>query len=189
MVAHLIRITVASISFALMSSTAQAEVKDAATSGFTIENSVDVPVDAATAWQVLVGGVDLWWPKDHTWWGKASTLTIDARAGGCFCEKVGSRHAQHMQVVFADPPILLRMSGGLGPLQGMGLSGILEWRLTAIDGGTHIVLWYRAGGYTPDDLSKFAAVVDSVQALQLGGLANNLRHRSTSAVKNKGNRS
>ena len=36
-------------------------------------------------------------------------------------------------------------------------------------------MWYRAGGYTPDDLSKFVAVVDQVQGLQLGGLADYLR--------------
>ena len=63
--------------------------------------------------------------EDHTWWGRASRLSIDARAGGCFCEIAGKRQAQHMQVVFADPGKLLRMSGGLGPLQGMGLSGVL----------------------------------------------------------------
>ena len=35
-------------------------------------------------------------------------------------------------------------------------------------------MFYRAGGYTPDDLSKLAPLVDSVQALQLGGLAAHL---------------
>jgi uncharacterized protein YndB with AHSA1/START domain len=180
---HFFWIAVSSISLAAMASPAQAEVKDASPSGFTIENSVEVPVDAVTTWRVLVSDVDSWWPKDHTWWGKASKLTIDPRAGGCFCEIAQGRQAQHMQVVFADPPRLLRMSGGLGPLQGMGLSGVLEWRLSAIDGGTRIVLWYRAGGYAPDDLSKLAPAVDSVQALQLGGLANNLRHRSEKHIK------
>lgn len=175
MVTRLFWIAAALISITLITSTAKAAVKDASASGFTVENSVDVPVDTATAWKVLVGGVDSWWPKDHTWWGRASALSIDARAGGCFCEKAGNQQAQHMQVVFVDPNRLLRMSGGLGPLQGMGLFGVLEWRMTPIDGGTHIVLWYRAGGYTPDDLSKFAPVVDRVQALQLGGLASKLR--------------
>ncbi len=88
-----------------------------------------------------------------------------------------------MLVTFADPDRLLRMSGGLGPLQGMGLSGTLEFRLTAIDSGTRIVLWYRAGGYTPDDLSKFAAAVDGVQAQQLGGLVDRLRRRSGQSGK------
>jgi hypothetical protein len=88
-----------------------------------------------------------------------------------------------MQVVFVDPQKLLRMTGGLGPFQGMGLSGVLEWRMTPVDGGTRITLWYRAGGYTPDDLSKLASVVDGVQALQLGGLANYLRDRTAKPAK------
>ena len=178
-----VRFVLAAVSIAVLSTPAWAEVKDAAPSGFTIENSTVVAVDAATAWRALVGKVDSWWPKDHTWWGRASTLTIDARAGGCFCEIAGERQAQHMQVVFVEPQRLLRMIGGLGPLQGMGLSGTLEWRLAAIDGGTKITLWYRAGGYTPDDIAKFAAVVDSVQVLQLGGLANYLRDEAANRKK------
>jgi hypothetical protein len=71
-----------------------------------------------------------------------------------------------------DPGKLLRLTGGLGPLQGMGLTGVLEFRLVPTDaGGTTITMFYRAGGYTPDDLSKLAPVVDRVQALQIGGLA------------------
>lgn len=162
---------------------ALAKVLDASPSGFTIENSAIVPVDLSTAWQALVGNVDSWWPKDHTWWGASSRLTIDARAGGCFCEIGANRQAQHMQVVFADPPKLLRMIGGLGPLQGMGLSGVLEWRMAAVAGGTQITLWYRAGGYSPDDLGKIAPVVDTVQALQLGNLVHYLRDRVTQPGK------
>jgi hypothetical protein len=81
-----------------------------------------------------------------------------------------------MLVTFVDPGQRLRMTGGLGPLQGMGLHGALEFRFTPAEGGgTTITMFYRAGGYTPDDLSKFAPVVDSVQALQIGGLATYLR--------------
>ena len=46
------------------------------------------------------------------------------------------------------------------------------------EGGTRITLRYQAGGYTPDDLSQFAPVVDKVQGIQLGGLASYLRGRS-----------
>ena len=163
------------ISAIVLALPAGAEVKDVSASGFTVENSAVVPLDASIAWQALVDSVDSWWPKDHTWWGRASRLTIDARAGGCFCEMAGERQAQHMQVVFVDPPRLLRMIGGLGPLQGMGLSGVLEWRMSAVDGGTRITLCYRAGGYATEDLGKLATVVDGVQALQLGGLTDYLR--------------
>lgn len=155
---------------------ASAEVKDAAAGGFTIENRQDVPVDAATVWQALVGDIDRWWPRDHSWWGAESTLSIDPRAGGCFCETAGARQAQHMTVAFVDPGKTLRLLGGLGPLQGMGLHGALEFQLAPTqDGGTSITLRYRVGGYSPDDLGKFAPVVDGVQRVQLAGLADYLR--------------
>lgn len=156
-----------------------AEVKDASALGFTVENSVVLMTDPASAWQALVGEVDGWWPKDHTWWGKSGTLSIDARAGGCFCERSGQRQAQHLQVLFVDPGKLLRLGGGLGPLQGMGLYGVLEWRLLPVEGGTRITYWYRAGGYTPDDLRALAGVVDQVQAQQLAGLARYIAARSS----------
>ena len=79
-----------------------------------------------------------------------------------------------MTVSFADPGHLLRMLGGLGPLQGMGLSGVMEWRLQPIEGGTRITLHYVAGGYTTEDLVKFAPIVDQVQGIQLGGLGDYL---------------
>lgn len=163
--------------------TARAEIKDSAPNGFTIENSQVVPVDADTAWNALVNDVGRWWPKDHTWWGDAGKLSIQPRAGGCFCEINGARQAWHMTVTFVDPGSTLRMTGGLGPLQGMGLGGVLEWRLAEADGGTRITLWYRAGGYTPDDLQKFVPVVDQVQGLQLGGLADYLRARAKATTR------
>jgi len=149
-----------------------AAVKDAAPGGFTVENTIRVPVEPMKAWKALVDDVDRWWPKDHSWWGRDSVLSIEPRAGGCFCERKGAQQAQHLLVVFVDPGKLLRLTGGLGPLQGMGLSGVLEFRLAPDDdGGTVITMYYRAGGYAPDDLSKLAPVVDGVQALQIGGLA------------------
>ncbi len=155
---------------------AGAVVKDAAPGGFSLENVADVPTDPRTTWQALIGDVDRWWPADHTWWGAEGVLSIEPRAGGCFCERLGEQQALHMLVTFVDPGRLLRLTGGLGPLQGMGLHGALEFRLAPAEGGgTRITMAYRAGGYTPDDLSKFAPVVDRVQGLQLGGLADHLR--------------
>lgn len=154
---------------------AEARVVDATPTGFTIENSRDVPVAPAAAWQALVRDVDHWWPKDHRWWGAGARLSIDPVAGGCFCERgANGVSAEHLRVVFVEPDKLLRMAGGLGPLQGMGLQGVMEWRLAPVDGGTRITLFYRAGGYAPEDLAAFARVVDGVQTLQLGSLAAHL---------------
>ena len=167
--------TLAAAASLLVPATAGAEVVEASPAGFLLVNEETVPVSPSTAWTALVEEVDLWWPKDHTWWGEASTLSIEPRAGGCFCEIAEGRQAQHLTVSHVDPPKLLRMLGGLGPLQGMGLHGALEWRLEPLAEGTRITLRYQVGGYTPDDLSEFAPVVDRVQALQLAGLAEHLR--------------
>jgi uncharacterized protein YndB with AHSA1/START domain len=175
---RLIRILAASL-LSLVVLPVPAKVLDSAPNGFTIENSVEVPVDARTAWNALVDDVGRWWPSDHTWSGKASNLSIQARAGGCFCEINDGQQASHMTVSYVEPGVMLRMTGGLGPLQGMGLSGVMEWRFAAAESGsTRITLFYRAGGYTPDDLSKFVPVVDQVQAQQLGGLGNYLRPKA-----------
>lgn len=157
---------------------AQAAIKDQAPNGFTIENSEWVPTDSQASWKAFVNDVGKWWPADHSWWGDASKLSISEKVGGCFCEINGSQQAWHMTVAFVDPGKLMRMTGGLGPLQGMGLDGALEWRFAEEKGGTRITLWYRAGGYTPDDLTKFVPVVDQVQGLQLRGLADYLRKQA-----------
>ena len=154
---------------------ALAEVLDATPLGFTVSNRVAVPVTAAEAWDALVNDIDAWWPRDHTWWDSDSTLTIDAVAGGCFCERTGDttddRQARHLEVAFVDPEHLLRLLGGLGPLQGLGLHGVLEFRLTPAGTGTSIEMWYRTGGYVAEDLVALAPIVDAVQAQQVQGLA------------------
>ncbi len=159
----------------LAGSSVEAKIVDQAANGFTLENSEWVATirrpagsPSSTTWAsggllTIAGGAD------------ASKLSISEKVGGCFCELNGARQAWHMTVTFVDPGRLMRMTGGLGPLQGMGMDGALEWRFVAENGGTRITLWYRAGGYTPDDLASFVPVVDKVQALQLGGLAEYLR--------------
>lgn len=154
-----------------------AEVIDADPAGFTLQNERTVPVSAAEAWKALTTGISQWWPADHTWTGSAANLRLDARAGGCFCETTEGLDVEHLRVVYVQPERLLRLTGGLGPLQGMGLHGVLEWRFEALDDATRITLWYRAGGYSPEDLSSFAKVVDTVQAQQLGGLVEHLERR------------
>ena len=155
---------------------AQAAVLDASEHGFTIENVIELKTSPPEAYTALIRDVGQWWPAEHSWFGKAGNFSIDARAGGCFCEIDGERQVMHMQIAQAMPGQLLRMMGGLGPLQGMGLSGPLDWRFAPHEGGTRITLHYRVAGYAPGvDVPAFAAVVDRVQALQLGALGDFLR--------------
>ncbi|MBN7820151.1 SRPBCC family protein [Bowmanella yangjiangensis] len=142
--------------------------------GFVLENRVQVNSTTEKTWQALTQDVSKWWPEDHTWWGKSANLSIEPQAGGCFCEKDGGKQAMHMQVTFVEPGKLLRMSGGLGPLQGMGLYGALDWTLQANEQGTEIILTYKVHGFSPEGFAELAPIVDYVQGLQLAGLADHL---------------
>ena len=146
--------------------------------GFKITNSFKTSKTEQQVWQALVYKVDAWWPKDHSWWGDKGTFSIDPIAGGCFCEKSGKNSAEHMHIAFVEHGKLLRMTGGLGPLQGMGLYGALDWKINGDDSETAVTLTYTVSGYYPDGYSKLAVIVDKVQAMQLGGLANSLGEKA-----------
>ena len=156
---------------ALSATTTLGEVILIAETGFIVENKVQISSNQETTWRVFTQRVDDWWPADHTWWGESSTLTIDEFAGGCFCEKNAGKSAEHMRISFVDPPGLMRMTGGLGPLQGMGMYGALEWVFDSTDQGTKVTMTYRVNGINPDGFAELAPIVDAVQAIQLGGLA------------------
>ena len=164
----------------LLSNTAlntQAEVLTLAETGFIIENKIQVTANKAETWQALTEEVDLWWPKDHSWWGTESTLSIEAVAGGCFCEMGVGKSAEHMHISFVDPPNLLRMTGGLGPLQGMGMYGALDFLLTESEKGTEVTLTYKVNGINPGGFEQLAPIVDQVQTIQIGGLATHLNNK------------
>ena len=54
-----------------------------------------------------------------------------------------------MRISFVEPNKLLRMSGGLGPLQGMGLYGALDWQFSRVDNMTQVLLTYKVSGIKP----------------------------------------
>lgn len=158
-------------------SMAQAEVIAQSPAGFVIKASADTTAVKADVWKALVAP-NKWWSGEHTYSGDAGNLWLDAQATGCFCEKLpkpadapadqrmGS--VEHMHVVFADPQRgVLRMVGGLGPLQGEALHGTLTITLKAIDEGTRIEWEYVVGGYMRMDPEQIAPLVDKVLGEQL----------------------
>ena len=150
-----------------VASTARAEVVDSAAGGFTVKQTVTVAAPAAKAWAALVD-VRSWWDKSHTWSGDAANLSIEAVPGGCFCEKLpGGGGVRHMTVVYADPNKLLRMTGGLGPLQDMAVTGAMTFKLTEAQGKTTLEMTYKIAGYAPTGLAALAKPVDGVLGEQL----------------------
>jgi len=156
---------------AFSSAPARAAVVDAAAGGFTVRHAIEVRGQAATAYRTLVERVSVWWQSDHTFSGNAANLSIDARPGGCFCEILPGRGGvRHLTVVYADAGKLLRLTGGLGPLQDLAVEGTMTWRLTESVGRTTIEMTYKVGGYAPGGLASLAPIVDMVLGTQVARL-------------------
>lgn len=149
---------------ALVPGLALGEVVGTAPNGFSLRNSASVAATPEEIWEAIVDVAGYWHP-DHTWAGDAGTMTIDARPGGCFCEAIPGGSVEHLRVVYVDRPKVLRMEGGLGPLQAMGVSGSFTWTVTAADGGSVVELAYVVSGFFPEEGSAaaIAAAVDGVQ--------------------------
>jgi hypothetical protein len=77
---------------------------------------------------------------------------------------------QHMQVVLAWPGKMLRMYGGLGPLQGIAAAGPMTFQLKPEQGGTKLELSYSVSGYTPQGVASWAAPVNEVLGAQFARL-------------------
>ena len=140
--------------------------------GFQIKIETEVNVEKSIAYQQFLK-VNQWWHPDHTWFGKSEKLSIDANVGGCFCEVDGDKQAMHMTISYVDPNNEVKMIGGLGPLQMMGINGGMSWKFEAIDAThTKIIFHYQVSGYVNGGLTKLAPIVDKVQRIQLTRLSN-----------------
>ncbi len=159
-------------------SNVHADVKFATETGFSITNVSKSSAPIEAVYSHFVQHIDMWWPKDHTWW--KGTLSIDERAGGCFCESKDNASAQHMQVTYIQPNKKVVMTGGLGPLQEMGMFGALTWQFDEQENGegTTVTLTYTASGHihfngkpaSLDEAKGLVKVVDQVQEQQLSAL-------------------
>lgn len=139
--------------------------------GFTIENTAIVGAAPADVWSALVEPSRYWSP-DHSFSGDASNFSLDARAGGCFCEALPEGGSvEHLRVVMVQPGQVLGLSGALGPLQSEGLAGGLTWRLEAAETGTRITQTYVVGGHMRYNRETFPPIVGSVLREQLERLA------------------
>lgn len=156
-------------SAALLVSTASAEVLQSDRAGFISSHTLTLAAPPARAYEALTADVAKWWDASHSYSGKASGFSLDARALGCFCEALDDGGSvAHMQVVFAQPGVRLRMIGGLGPLQAVGASGSMDFSFTPTDdGGSVLEYRYQVGGFLPEGLDQWAKAVDQVQLGQL----------------------
>jgi len=172
---------------------ARAEVIARSDNGFVVRHVAEVTASAEDAWKQLVVPAD-WWNGAHSFSGDAKNLSLEPRAGGCFCEVLpgagekGWLHprggVEHMRVVFVEQDKALRMTGALGPLQSEALLGTLTVTLKPIDGGTRLTWEYVVGGFMRYKPEQIVPAVDNVIGEQLTRLAEKLG-RKVSAVEPK----
>ena len=169
------RIYAGALAALLATAPAGAEVKSAEAGGFEVEAKAVVAATPAEAYDML-GRIGEWWNKEHTYSGDSANLRLKLKVGGCFCERIpdGGGEIEHMRVIYARPGVTLRLQGGLGPLQELGVAGVLTWSLKPVPGGTEVVQIYRVGGYVKGGADKLAPIVDMVMAEQLEGLKRRL---------------
>ena len=155
------------ISVLAVAGTASAEVKSVTANGFEVAATGTVAASADRVYAAL-GEVGHWWDPSHTFSRDAANLSIELRAGGCFCERLkDGGSVQHLQVVYAAPGQGLRLRGALGPLQTEGADGTLSWTLKPGEGGTTVTLSYVVGGYIRSGMEQWAPRVDRVLDEQL----------------------
>ena len=135
---------------------------DVSPTGFLVRNEVVISAPPEKVYQSLIENVGAWWNAQHTYSGDSRNLSIEARPGGCFCEKLRNGGVEHMRVVQLRENQLVRMAGGLGPLQASGLAGAMTWTLSPVEKGTRLEFVYSVGGFMPGGFDKMAPAVESV---------------------------
>src|SRR4030095_5770087 len=125
------RCSLGKLALVMLSGTPAQSAPQVTPNGFPVKFEVSVNAPAAKVYDALVGQIGSWWASEHTYSGDAKNLTIDARPGGCFCEKLPNGGGiEHARVIYVAPREILRLSGALGPLQTAGGAGTLIWQHT-----------------------------------------------------------
>jgi uncharacterized protein YndB with AHSA1/START domain len=144
-----------------------AEVVKSADHGFELSYSHVVP---GAPDEVMKGfaKVDSWWDADHTYSGNAGNLSLDLKAGGCFCERLqNGGGVEHMRVAHVDPGKRLVLTGGLGPLLHQATAAVMDVQFAPAGDGTRVTVNYKAAGFANGGAAAMAPLVDKVLANQL----------------------
>ena len=146
----------------------RAAVVDSSANGFTVKIELLVNVSTDSLYTYLVRDVGKWWDPEHTYSDNASNLSIQPVINGCFCENLGNGgFVRHMTVVYVNPGQILRLEGGLGPLQELAVTGSMTFMIIPDALKTKLSFHYTVGGYFPGGASAWATMVDKVLGEQL----------------------
>ena len=140
---------------------ARASGADVSPTGFLVRYELAIAAPATAVFGALVN-IGSWWSEKHTYSGDSKNLSLDPRAGGCFCERLANGAVEHMRVVQIRTNELLRLAGALGPLQASGVTGAMTWRLSPAGNATKLELTYSVGGFMAGGFEAIAPAVETV---------------------------
>jgi hypothetical protein len=150
---------------------AEAKVLAKSATGFVVEHKVELKTDAKSAYDAFLK-IGSWWSSSHSFSGDAKNLSIEIKPGGCWCEALpDGGFVKHMEVVHAAPGSMLVFSGGLGPLQFMGVAGSMTVSFKAGKGASTVTLRYDVGGRDDKNFEGISNGVDGVIAEQFARYA------------------
>jgi hypothetical protein len=151
----------------LFGASASAEVQSVGANGFEVRESVHSAASPDKAFSALLQPAT-WWSSDHTFSGNSANLSLDARVGGCWCERLpDGGSVEHAHVIYFSPGKVLRLRGALGPFQQLAVDGVLTWTIKAATTGTDVTVTYVIGGYSKDGFESLSKAADHVLGDQL----------------------
>jgi uncharacterized protein YndB with AHSA1/START domain len=151
---------IATFVLGLAAAPALAAVASVTPQSFVINHRAEVNATPSAVYAAL-GQIPQWWNPAHTYSGKSENLSLDMRAGGCWCETWDGGSIEHAGVLYAGRDKMLRLEGGFGPLQDLAVTAVLTFSIATVEGKTVLTMNYRVRG--PDaNLDKLAPIVDKV---------------------------
>ena len=151
-----------------------AEVTESGDDYFTVRQAFTTNAEPAAVYQQMTA-IGEWWNPEHSWSGEASNLYMEARRGGCFCERLpDGGGVEHLRIIYLAPGREIRFEGALGPLQPMAVTGRMTWSIEPVDEGSSVTFIYRVFGHSDGGLGGIAPAVDGVVGEQAQRLAQRL---------------
>jgi hypothetical protein len=155
---------------------AVAEVVGSSTAGFEVKETAHIASAPEKAYAMLLTPSH-WWNSEHTYSRNAANLTLEAHAGGCWCETLpDGGSVQHMTVTYIAPGKILRLRGAIGPFGAMPVEGVMTWTLSGAGGGTDISLSYAVSGMSAQGVEAGSKAADAVLAEALARLKKSLEN-------------
>ena len=159
---------------ALFAAPVSAAVVNSSPGHFTLGYTSTVKATPDQVWATVVN-LPGWWSAAHSYSGKAANLSIDPRAGGCWCErwtgpKGEANSIEHARIVMAMPGKVLRAVGGFGPLQQAPIYAVLSIEMKPVDGSTQLRMTYAASGDIAGGMAEIAPAIDGVLGQQFDNL-------------------